>query len=137
MRTSCIRPSCRVYMVFCYLSLVYTALCTAFTRSFKHTYFHNSSFFLLYSGLLSICTPNGNRTRTTIPGQGIFLPHLLLHKQTLWLYAFCIFLQEELGFTHYFHSPVIFNDITCYYSPFSLCGLDYFITLFKLCTSLL
>ena len=41
---------------------------------YKHTYLHNPSFFLLYSRLLSICTPNGGRTRTTIPGQGILSP---------------------------------------------------------------
>ena len=54
---------------FSYLSLV----CTVFTylHSFKHTYLHNSSFFLLYSGLLSICTPSGGRTRTVITDQQI------------------------------------------------------------------
>lgn len=40
-------------------------------------------------------------------------------KLYFWFYAFC-YLQEELGFTNYFHSPVIINVITCYYSPFKV-----------------
>ena len=70
---------------FSYLSLVYTV----FTHSFKHTYLHNSSFFLLYSRLLSICTPNGDRTRTTIPGQGILSPSCIPISPSEHLLDFC------------------------------------------------